>query len=401
MGTRGARPSGLEGTTHADAMKSRASIPPGRSLESLNLRTLAQLTVKNFKSIRDQTLRLGKLNVFVGGNGSGKSNLVGVFRFLNRVVAGELQTHTAVSGGANAILHFGRKRSPLLEMAVEFEEGSDANGYRLQLLPTQVDRFIFMKEEVWYRDGAKFPPPHKPFDEQLGTGHGESKLVNFPSRISGYVLSDLSSYRIYHFHDTSAEARVKQTQALDNTAVLLADAANLAPFLRRMRDVSPGHFQNIEEAVRQVVPFFAGFHLEPDDSGKNLLLAWREKGHEEPFPAAALSDGTLRFMCLATLLLQPSLPAVVLLDEPELGLHPAAIHLLATLLDSASTRSQVLVATQSVTLLNQLTPDDVWTVERRSGESIFTPLREADRSTWPAGAALGDLWERNVFGATP
>ena len=168
-----------------------------------------------------------------------------------------------------------------------------------------------------------------------------------------------------------------------------------------MRDVSPGHFQNIEEAVRQVVPFFAGFHLEPDDSGKNLLLAWREKGHEEPFPAAALSDGTLRFMCLATLLLQPSLPAVVLLDEPELGLHPAAIHLLAALLDSASTRSQVLVATQSVTLLNQLTPDDVWTVERRSGESIFTPLREADRSTWPAGAALGDLWERNVFGATP
>ena len=362
----------------------------------MNLRTLAQLTVKNFKSIRDQTLRLGKLNVFVGGNGSGKSNLVGVFRFLNRVVSGELQTHTAASGGANAILHFGRKRSPLLEMATEIQDDQEKVRYEFQLQPDAVDRFFISQE----RHQSSFPS-NAGFKVDLGSGHSESRLKASTFSSAQHVYSALSSYRIYHFHDTSSEARVKQTQSLDNAAALLADAANLAPFLRRMRKVSPGHFQNIEGAVRQVVPFFAGFHLEPDDSGRNLLLAWKEKGHEEPFPAAALSDGTLRFMCLATLLLQPSLPAVILLDEPELGLHPAAIHLLAALLDSASTRSQVLVATQSVTLLNQLTPDDVWTVERRSGESIFTPLREADRSTWPAGAALGDLWERNVFGATP
>ncbi|MBN8248367.1 MAG: AAA family ATPase [Verrucomicrobia bacterium] len=365
------------------------------------MRTLAQLTVKNFKSIRDQTLRLGKLNVFVGGNGCGKSNLIGVFRFLNRVVSGELQTHTAVSGGANAILHFGRKRSPLMEIAVEFQEGDHENGYSIQFLPNATDRFLFAKEEIWYRDGSKYPKRHKPFDEQLGAGHGESRLASSPTRIAGHVLSDLFNYRIYHFHDTSPEARIKQTQPLENKTTLFADAANLAPFLRGMRETSPGHFQNIEGAVRQVVPFFAGFHLEPDESGKHLLLAWREKGHEEPFPAAALSDGTLRFMCLATLLLQPNPPAVILLDEPELGLHPAAIHLLAALLESASTRSQVLVATQSVTLLNQLTPEDVWTVERRSGESVFKRLKDEDRSTWPTGVALGDLWERNVFGGTP
>ena len=256
-------------------------------------------------------------------------------------------------------------------------------------------------EEIWYRDQRRFRSPQKPFDEQLGAGHRESQLSRSETPISEYVHSDLSSYRIYHFHDTSPEARVKQTQPLENNTNLSADAANLAPFLRRMRETSRGHFKNIEGAVRQVAPFFAGFHLEPDESGRHLLLAWREQGHEEPFPAAALSDGTLRFMCLATLLLQPTPPAVILLDEPELGLHPAALHLLASLLESTSTRSQVLVATQSVTLLNQLTPDDVWTVERQSGESIFKRLKDEDRSTWPTGMGIGDLWERNVFGGTP
>jgi predicted ATPase len=104
---------------------------------------------------------------------------------------------------------------------------------------------------------------------------------------------------------------------------------------------------------------------------------------------------------LATLLLQPELPAVVLLDEPELGLHPAAITLLADLLSSASNRTQVMVATQSVTLVNQFDPEQVWAVDRADSQSVFRHLGGSDMSAWLDDYALGELWEKNVLGARP
>ncbi len=106
-------------------------------------------------------------------------------------------------------------------------------------------------------------------------------------------------------------------------------------------------------------------------------------------------------MCLATLLLQPILPTVMLLDEPELGLHPAAISLLADLLESASERTQVLVATQSVTLVNQFTQESVWVVERTDRQSIFQHLESADMSAWLENYSLGELWEKNILGGRP
>ncbi len=363
------------------------------------MRTLEQLTVGNFKSIRNQTLRLGRLNVFIGGNGSGKSNLVGVFHFLNQVVSGELQTYAGVAGGAESLLHFGRKRSPVLSVALEFEEGTDANGYNFELLPTEEDRFVFAEETMWYHDRSKYK---RPYEIGLGQGHAESKLSRSEERVAGYVRSDLDSYRIYHFHDTSAGAKVKQTCELEDNRRLQTDACNLASVLYRLQQNYKEHFRNIEDIVRQIAPFFEGFRLEPSRlNPEKIRLEWKEKHSEKYFNAHALSDGTLRFMCLTTLLLQPELPNVILIDEPELGLHPAAIELLAALMESASERTQLLVATQSVTLVNQLTPEFVWVAERPDGASTFEHLAKADLSTWLDGYALGELWEKNVIGGRP
>ncbi|PYJ69249.1 MAG: chromosome segregation protein SMC [Verrucomicrobia bacterium] len=363
------------------------------------MRVLEKLKVKNFKSIRDQTLRLGHLNVFIGGNGAGKSNLVGVFHFLNRVVSGDLQNYTGETGGADIILHFGRKQSPSLAMELEFAQGQNANGYSFELRPTAEDRFIFSSESFWFHDRSRYS---NPLSTPLGSGHSEAHIQKSTERIAGWVKSDLDSYRIYHFHDTSSSAKVKQTGDVDDNRRLHTDAGNLAAFLYRLQQKYAGHFQNIEDTIRQIAPFFEGFRLEPSRLNPDKIrLEWREKGSETYFNAHALSDGTLRFMCLATLLLQPTMPAVILLDEPELGLHPAAISLLADLLVSASQRTQVLVATQSVTLVNQFTPESVWVVERDERHSVFKHLESADMSAWLEDYSLGELWEKNIIGGRP
>lgn len=363
------------------------------------MRQLESISIENFKSIRKQKLALGNLNVFIGGNGSGKSNLVGAFHFLNRVAARELQTYTGVAGGADKILHFGRKRSPRLQIELEFVSGTDANGYGFTLLPTADDRFVFDQEVVAYHDRNRFAHP---LPVLLGRGHDESKLPESKERIAGYVRVDLKRYRIYHFHDTSPEARVKQTSAVNDDKQLHTDAGNLAAFLFRLKTTNEQHFRLIESTIRQIAPFFEGFDLAPSrQNPETIRLEWREKGNESSFTAAALSDGTIRFMCLATLFQQPEPPPVILIDEPELGLHPAAIALLADLLQSAATRTQVLAATQSVTLVNQLTPNDVWIVDRSDGASVFRHLKADDMSTWLDHYALGELWEKNVLGGRP
>lgn len=363
------------------------------------MRTLEQLEVKNFKSIRDQTLRLARLNVFIGANGSGKSNLIGVFHLLNRVVAGDLQNYTGEAGGADTVLYFGRKQSPSLFVELEFVRGSNANGYGFELRATAEDRFIFSSETIWYHDRSRYP---NPYSIHLGGGHSEATVQHSTEGIARHVRDDLDSYRIYHFHDTSSSARVKQTGDLEDNRRLHPDAGNLAAFLYRLQQRHVGHFQNIEDTVRQIAPFFEGFQLEPSRLNPDKIrLEWKEKGSEAYFNASALSDGTLRFMCLATLLLQPTLPAVVLLDEPELGLHPAAISLLANLLESAAQRTQVLVATQSVTLVNQFTPESVWVVERYNRESVFKHLGSVDMSAWLDNYSLGELWEKNILGGRP
>jgi len=364
------------------------------------MRRLESLSVENFKSIRRQKLQLEPLNVFIGGNGSGKSNLIEVFRFLREIVNQHLAAYTARKGGADSLLHFGRKRSSSIELKVQFSASAEqVNTYSVSLTATDDDQLVIRQESISAGDGV---PGEWLSESPFGGPTRESRLRSIPRIAGSQICTDLQNFWVYHFHDTSDSAPLKATTDVEDNRFLRPQAENLPAFLYLLQEKYPDHMANIRDAVRQVAPLFDRFQLAPSRlNPSKIKLEWQERGADSYFNASALSDGTLRFICLATLLLQPTLPPLILLDEPELGLHPAAITLLAGLLMSAAARAQVIVATQSVTLVNQFEPSQVWTVDRDSQQSVFRHLSEAEMSGWLDDYALGDLWEKNVLGARP
>lgn len=366
------------------------------------MRRLKSLSVSGFKSIKEDTIELGALNVLIGGNGVGKSNWIGVFKFLREIVEGELQLSVAKTGARN-LLYKGGKEVDGISIKVTYEEpisnGSLENIYEIKLNVTDEDSLVFAYENTYFHRMPKFP---EPLSRPLGAGHAESKLVQSRKHIDGWVVDDLNSYRIYHFHDTSASANVKQPQDIEDNKVLYMDAGNLAPYLYWMKQQHSDHFEAIESSVRQIAPFFDKFELSPSKNNPDKIrLEWREKGWEQNLNPHLLSDGTLRFICLATLLLQPKLPSMVLLDEPELGLHPAAIKHLAALLKEAAERTQLFVATQSVTLINQLDFLDIFVADRVDGATKLRQYTEQELSQWVNRYSIGELWEKNLIGGKP
>jgi predicted ATPase len=360
--------------------------------------SLDRMQIEGIKSIRELDLPLRKLNVLIGANGAGKSNLIGVFGLLSQLVDGRLQAAVARGGGVAVLLHHGPKQTAEMRLTLHFGK----NGYEARLAPAQGGGVFFEEERCWYQ-GAGYD---KPFQVHLGAGHLETHLPDearmHPGKIASHVLATLRTWRIYHFHDTSPAAPVKEKGMVDDNAALRPDAANLAAFLHRLRAEDEGSYRRIVAAIQQVAPFFEDFELRADPLAPDRIqLEWRERGSESYFNAHAFSDGTLRFVCLATLLLQPHPPSLVLIDEPELGLHPFAITQLAAMLESASTRTQVLVGTQSVTLVNQLDPADIIVVDRVDGPSKFRRIDSSEVAAWADDYALGELWEKNVLGGRP
>jgi len=358
---------------------------------------LDRITVSGFKSIRELDLPLAKLNVLIGPNGAGKSNFVGLFRLLNSIVERRLGLYAGQSGGADNLLHFGSKTTERIDIKLSFGN----NAYLCILTTTEDDSFVFEHEE------CQFKPPlskHKePLREHLGAGHRESRLDKETMRpVVAHVLESLESWIVYHFHDTSDSARVRKACDLADNRRLRPDASNLAAYLYALKSQHPGHYRNIVDAVALTAPFFEDFVLEPDRlKPDSIRLEWRHKESDRYFGPQALSDGTLRFICLVTLLMQPVLPTTVLLDEPELGLHPQAIGLLAEMLKSAATRTQLVVATQSVTLVNHFDPDAIVVVEQKKGQSLFRRLAPEEIASWIDDYGMGDLWEKNIIGGRP
>ena len=356
------------------------------------MRTLRKVQIKGFKSIASAEIELRDLNVVIGANGSGKSNLIGVFRLLERVLSHNLQLY--VASEPDRLLHHGRKVTKSLEVDLAF----DSNAYGFKLVPMQ-DTLVFLSEHVEYSG-------YWHYGESIATGHKESKLEeaaeSYKNKIPKNVFPKVRGLMVHHFHDTSDSAPAKQASDVSDNRAFRPDAANLAAYLYLLQEKHPLAFRHIEEHVRLVAPFFDRFVLAPSRlNEKKIKLEWRQKGSDAYFDGYALSDGTLRFICLATLLLQPAPPSLIFLDEPELGLHPYAIHILAQMLESAAKRSQVLLATQSVTLLNQFNPADVLVAENQGGATSFKPLDEKALERWLAEFSLGELWEKNVLGGRP
>lgn len=358
--------------------------------------SVRSLTVTGYKSIRElREFPLGELNVLVGANGAGKSNFIGLFRLLNEMYEQQLQLFIQTQGGPDAMLHFGRRVTDCLHAEFYFAN----NGYMFDLVPTNDNRLIF-KQEVSKFLGVYYSTQPS---ATLGIGHDESKLKEAQDKYSPYVRESVSNWRVYHFHDTSERAKVKQKHPANDNLRLKTDAANLAAYLRMLREKHEVEYRRIVATIQLVAPFFSDFvHREGD--ADTVELEWTQKGNPDtPFKAHMLSDGTLRFMCLATLLLQPIslLPDTILIDEPELGLHPYAITVLAEIFKQVSEQRQMIVSTQSVELVNELSPEEVIVVDQENGASTFRRFTSEELGGWLEQYAMGELWKRNVLGGRP
>lgn len=370
---------------------------------------LSHITIKGFKSVASiERLELKPINVLIGPNGAGKSNFIEAFTFLHAVCAQRLQNFVAWSGGAERLLHFGSKVTRGMEFDLSFEDGR--NGYALRLLPSQADTLVCDEERVSFWDKAGgHGEPYTTSINPSGPGL-EAQIAESRRPIARYVRNHLRSWRVYHFHDTSHSSPMRKAARIDDNRLLRADGSNLAAFLYLLQEQHPDHYQEIRNVIRQVTPFFDDFRLQPLAlSPENIKLEWTHTDSDQYFDASALSDGTLRFIALATTLMQPVTyrPSTLIIDEPELGLHPAALRLLAAMLrrsvasDNVTGSPQVVLSTQSAQLLDEFSPEEVLIVERASGGTVIQRLDPGSLSEWLEDYSLGQLWEKNELGARP
>ena len=384
------------------------------------------ITVEGFKSIDlIDRLEIRPINILIGPNGAGKSNFIGVFSFLNAIREGNLRNYVMRAGGSNKILHFGSNTTQNLAIHISLESG--LHQYSIKLAPDDSDGMYPEEEIAYFRVKKGDREDHrKPLYSRKGeAGFSKRDLhrvravgihlysrggeAGISKQRSGQsvvrdVREHLASWKIYHFHDTSSKSPIKKTSDVDDNHYLRSNGSNLAAFLYYLRNKHEDTYDLILRTVRLVAPFFDDFVLKPLALNEDKIrLEWRHRGSDAYFNASSLSDGSLRFMALTTLLLQPASlrPSVILIDEPELGLHPYAITILASLIKQASAETQIVVSTQSSLFLDHFQPEDVLVAERADGATRITRLEAAKLKVWLQDYSLGQLWEKNEFGGRP
>jgi len=341
---------------------------------------IKQIGINGYKSIEQADIQLNNINVIIGANGAGKSNFISVFKLLQSIFDKNLQSFVGKNGGPDSLMYFGRKKTKLIEISFDI---SAEKGYWFSLSPTADNRLMFENEQAAWNNSKK---------DYKVSGHFESLLQFSKNR----------KHRVYHFHDTGETAYMKGLNEINDNLFLRSDAGNLAAFLYRLKKTEKDSYEKIVKTIRLVAPFFNDFLLRPNPLNNDKIeLEWYEAGSDVPFKAMHFSDGTLRFICLATALLQPDdlQPDTILIDEPELGLHPYAITILASLIKSVSKRDkQVIISTQSVELLNEFDVEDVIVADRENNSSVFRRLDKKNLQAWLEDYSLGELWEKNLLG---
>lgn len=367
---------------------------------------LSSLSLSGFKSIRElKDLEFRKLNVLIGANGAGKSNLISFFRMLSWMTAGmgNLQIFIGKSGGASNLLFESTARTREIMATLTLQTKMGVNEYCMRLVNAAPDTLIFAEEK--YRFSKKDYGPAQ-WIAPPG-GQRETSLIeqaasrSSKSNTATAILGMFRRCNVFQFHNTSETARIRQSWDVTDHLYLKEDGANLAAFLFRLRQDRFPYYRRIIDHIRLIYPQLDDFVLEPD--WNQVMLRWRERGSDVIFGPHQASDGTLRVMMLMTLLLQPEdqQPPVIILDEPELGLHPYAIHCLAEILQSLPESVQVLLATQSATLIDYFEPEDIIVVSRNDRESQFSRLDAQQLQEWLDEYSLSELWEKNVLGGRP
>lgn len=361
---------------------------------------IRQIKIENYKSIREATIDLAPINVLIGANGAGKSNLISFFELLSALYDQRLQSYILQRGGMGRLLHNGLKGADRIWGLFNFD---DMNALSLELIPKEPDGAI-LSTSHYYNGWGSTTNYSKWHGVNWDRAVLESQIRdNKTDRRKSYIQRVLQSFTVYHFHDTSRTSAMRQACPVEDNRFLRHDASNLPAFLYVLQEQEPKAFTAIERTIQSIAPYFKRFNLAPSKlSPDQISLVWEEQNSDMYLDAHSLSDGTLRFIALATLLLQPEPPKTIIIDEPELGLHPAAIEKLSGLVRVASQRgAQVLIATQSSSLVSCFEPEDILVVEHQDGSTVFSRPDKERLASWLEDYSLGELWEKNLIGGKP
>ncbi len=344
------------------------------------------IEIKGYKSIKNESIELKPVNILIGANGSGKSNFISFFTFLNRLYNKNLTEYIELTGGANKILHNGLKQTESISFKVEFDNGQ--NGYSATL-KAMADGFVFTEERLIYRSDE---------GKNICKYTKEAYIKDTDNYRAKYVIKYLNGFRKYHFHDTSTNSAFTNMSNIENDIYFLySDGSNLAAFLYNIKQNDKVVYNKIVKTIQSVAPYFSDFYLQPN-SKNYIRLQWTDKYSETVYGATDFSDGTIRFIALTVLFMQPNLPDTIIIDEPELGLHPKAIAKLSGMIKSVAEKGcQVIIATQSTDLIGYFNPEDIITVDQIKGESKFKRLNSEELSLWLEDYTIDDLWKRNII----
>ena len=378
-----------------------------------NVIKLKSITISGFKSFNNDkhTIEIGDVSVLIGANGAGKSNLVAFIKMVGYMMTSALQQYVGEQGGASSLLHFGPKVTPELSAKFEFENETAYDAYEFFLVHAAQECLIFTHEILSYQDKKKYSTISQ---RELPPGTKESCLKSDIQELNNFAPAKmihtlLRNCRVYQFHDTSATAKIRNSGYINQSDFLYGDGGNLAAFLYGLKENEKNrpYYEKIVRHIQQVFPQFGDFSLQPNTRNENyIMLDWYEQNNVNyKLGAHQLSDGTIRFMALAALLMQPSknLPSVIVLDEPELGLHPSAIVELASMVKIASQHTQVILATQSPALLDEFKPEQITVIERDPimQSSVFKRFTEEDLKVWLEDYSLSEIWDKNILGGKP
>ncbi|HDZ4996481.1 TPA: AAA family ATPase [Campylobacter jejuni] len=353
---------------------------------------LNKITIKGYKSIRDLSeFELKNLNILIGANGAGKSNFISVFKMLNVLLNKNLQFYTQ-DKGPDSFLYFGRKKTEKLHFDFDFSP----NRYKVDIIPTQENKLLIQKERIYF-EGYEYPIGENIYESNISNAEEYSRS----KAVASYTINEIKKWKLYHFHDTGDTAKMKGICDVNDNLIFKEDAQNIAAYLRKLHDDYKQHYEQILATIQDIAPFFGGFIFRDNE---NIQLEWYHKNDPDtPFKAHILSDGTLRFICLATLLLQPFelMSGTIIIDEPELGLHPYALKVLSEIIKRVAQKKQLIISSQSIELINHFKAQDIIVVDKEDDQSIFTRMDNEKLQTWLEEYTLGEIWASNLIGGRP
>lgn len=360
---------------------------------------IASVSIAGFRSLRQvENLQLPQLAVLIGANGSGKSTLIRFFEMLSWMLkAQKLQEFVLRQGGGDDQFFMGARQTPLIRAEIRLETHAGFNDYRFSLEHLSASDTVMVGGEA-YRYSDKTKQSEARWQTIPGSGK-EALLPTKTSTTAKTICHLLRQCTTYQFHDTSEKASIRMRWDVTDSVRLRSDGGNLAPVLLSLRENHLKRYQLIVRQIQRVLPTFKDFVLEPN-YGK-VDLRWIGQQSDKVFGAHLTSDGSLRLFCLLTLLNLPpeQLPDVMFFDEPELGLHPHAITLVAETLKRLAKTRQIFIATQSPYMVDCFELENIIVASATQGETVLRNLPREQFQQWLDDEyQISDIWLQQAVG---